>query len=50
MDFKQSQRRGRRDSSKVRATSESEENFFQPGAAGVWGKCNGQLLECKLST
>ena len=25
----------------------SDEEFYQPGASGIWGKCNGQLLECK---
>jgi hypothetical protein len=45
MDFKQ---QGTRYSRKVNETGESEERYFQPGAAGVWGKYNGQLLQCKL--
>ena len=48
MDLKQSHRRGERNLSKVSETSEEGEKFFQPGAAGVWGKYNGQLLMCKL--
>ena len=51
MDLKSSQTKGTRSfSSKVSETTESEERFYQPGAAGIWGKYNGQLLECKSHT
>ena len=50
MDFKQQTQRGgtRYPLSKISETNEREETFFQPGAAGVWGKYNGQLLQCKF--
>ena len=51
MDFKQNQRREARNINSKASSETAEEGvrFFQPGASGVWGKYNGQLLMCKLS-